>query len=399
MASGLISTVVLEAVDLDLTLRFSSVTLCISQQWNPILLLITNCGLTTHQIIRHGEWLTSTPVQTVVILDNTWNFFLVGDTLYFSADDGSIGHELWAHRPSSISYNTNTGGNVTTWAINASLPSGVSFGTNNGTIYGTPTELWTQTSYMVWANNSGGSSVAYLNITVVEELANIAYNPTSVTVVRGYTMANISANNTGGAVVSWAISPTLPSGLSFDNGTIYGRPLSNMSATTYTVYANNSGGSATATLTLTVNEPTPNVDYSPDNYTLTNGTSYTITPTLLGQTGNISSILGAGTPSAHGACTYGNLLIFRTDDWRMLGVQHKPVSLDQQPVRACYERFIHFMHASHCSQRHDVFPSINQQHRCRTLEDRRNRRWDKHGQGHCLRNLFVKPKQLLCLQR
>ena len=157
--------------------------------------------------------------------------------------------------------------------------------------YGTPTELWNQTSYMVWANNRGGSSVAYLNITVVEEIANIAYNPSAVTIVRGYTMANVSANNTGGAVVSWAISPTLPSGLSFDNGTIYGRPLSNMSATAYTVYANNSGGSATATLTLTINEPTPNIDYSPDNYTMTNGTSYTITPTLLGQTGNILSLI------------------------------------------------------------------------------------------------------------
>ena len=334
---------------------------------------------------------------------------LVGDTLYFAANDGSTGYELWAHRPLSIDYNTNTGGNVTTWAINASLPSGVSFGTNNGTIYGTPTELWTQTSYMVWANNSGGSSVAYLNITVVDELptlsyspnslvlikdnqstdlplnatltgpgtitsweinatlpsglnfgtsngtvwgiptvlqttaaaytiwannsggssvaylnitvvdelANIAYNPSSVTIVRGYTMANVSATNTGGAVVSWTISPALPSGLSFDNGTVHGRPMVNMSATTYTVYANNSGGSATATLTLTINEPTPNIDYSPDNYTMTNGTSYTITPTLLGQTGNISSILGAGTVSASGACTYGNLLIFRTNDWRM----------------------------------------------------------------------------------
>ena len=103
---------------------------------------------------------------------------LVGDTMYFSADDGSTGRELWAHRPLNIGYNTNTSP-----TINASLPSGVSFGTNNGTIYGiSPTELWTQTSYMVWANNSGGSSVAYLNITVVEELANIAYNPTSVRV-------------------------------------------------------------------------------------------------------------------------------------------------------------------------------------------------------------------------
>ncbi|MEC7278623.1 MAG: putative Ig domain-containing protein [Candidatus Thermoplasmatota archaeon] len=150
-------------------------------------------------------------------------------------------------------------------------------------------------------------------------LADISYDPSSVTVTRGYDIAPITANNTGAEVLSWAISPALPSGLSFENGTIYGRPLINMSATAFTVYANNSGGSATATLTLTVNEPTPNVDYSPDNYTLTNGTSYTITPTLLGQTGNISSITGiTGTLATNtGACTYGDLLIFRTNDWRM----------------------------------------------------------------------------------
>ena len=209
-------------------------------------------------------------------------------------------------------------GTITSWEINATLPSGLNFGTSNGTVWGIPTVLQTTAAaYTIWANNSGGSSVAYLNITVVDELANIAYNPSSVTIVRGYTMANVSATNTGVAVVSWTISPALPSGLSFDNGTVHGRPMVNMSATTYTVYANNSGGSATASLTLTVNEPTPNIDYSPDNYTMTNGTSYTITPTLLGQTGNISSILGAGTVSASGACTYGNLLIFRTNDWRM----------------------------------------------------------------------------------
>ena len=106
---------------------------------------------------------------------------LVGDTIYFSADDGSTGYELRAHRPSSINYQTNTGGAVTTWAINARLPSGVSsFGTNNGTIYGTPTELWNQMSYMVWANNSGGSSVAYLNITVVDDVPTLSYSPSTL---------------------------------------------------------------------------------------------------------------------------------------------------------------------------------------------------------------------------
>ena len=146
-------------------------------------------------------------------------------------------------------------------------------------------------------------------------------------------MANISANNTGGAVVSWSISPTLPTGLSFVNGTIYGRPLSNMSATTYTVYANNSGGSATATLTLTINEPTPNIDYSPDNYTMTNGTSYTITPTLLGQTGNISSILGAGTVSASGACAtvFGQLLIYGSNEYRLWAFNTSQPSSSNNP--------------------------------------------------------------------
>ena len=80
----------------------------------------------------------------------------------------------------SINHQTNTGGSVTSYAINATLPEGLSFGTNNGTIWGTPTELWTQTSYMVWANNSGGSSLAHPNITVVDELPTVAYTPAVV---------------------------------------------------------------------------------------------------------------------------------------------------------------------------------------------------------------------------
>ena len=73
-------------------------------------------------------------------------------------------------------------GVITSWAINASLPSGLSFDTNNGTIDGTPTELWTQTAYLVWANNSGGASVAYLNITVVDQVPTLSYTPTTVAV-------------------------------------------------------------------------------------------------------------------------------------------------------------------------------------------------------------------------
>ena len=245
------------------------------------------------------------------------DFVLLGESIYFRAADGTA-YRIYAYQPSQINHQTNTGGPVTSWAINASLPSGLSFSTTNGTVYGTPTELWARTSYMVWANNSGGSSVGYLNITVEEDLAAISYDPSSVTVTRGYDIAPITANNTGAEVLSWAISPALPSGLSFENGTVYGRPLVNMSATAFTVYANNSAGSATATLTLTVNEPTPNVDYSPDNYTLTNGTSYTITPTLLGQTGPIQSFITNGSVSSSAcAVPFGDLFLYGTKDHAM----------------------------------------------------------------------------------
>ena len=64
----------------------------------------------------------------------------LGDTIYFSADDGSTGYELWAHRPSRIDYNTNTGGAVASWAISASLPSGVSFDTVSYTHLTLPTK-------------------------------------------------------------------------------------------------------------------------------------------------------------------------------------------------------------------------------------------------------------------
>ena len=39
------------------------------------------------------------------------------------------------------------------------------------------------------------------------------------------------------------------------NGTITGTPSVNQTATTYTIYANNTGGDASTTVSITVNEP------------------------------------------------------------------------------------------------------------------------------------------------
>jgi len=60
----------------------------------------------------------------------------------------------------------NSGGVVVTWSIDRALPAGLAFDTSSGTISGTPTAASPQTSYLVTATNSGGTSSTTLSITV-----------------------------------------------------------------------------------------------------------------------------------------------------------------------------------------------------------------------------------------
>ena len=187
-------------------------------------------------------------------------------------------------------------GVITSWEINASLPSGVSFGSNNGTIYGTPTELWTQTAYLVWGNNSGGSTVAYLNITVVDQLPSISYSPDELILTNNTVSSDLPLAPTltgAGVITSWEINASLPSGISFgsNNGTIYGTPNELWPQTAYRVWANNSGGSTVAYLNITVVDEIPTISYSPDDLTLTNNIASSdlpLAPTLAGS-GTITS--------------------------------------------------------------------------------------------------------------
>ena len=91
---------------------------------------------------------------------------LVGDTLYFSADDGSSGHELWAHQPNEItslgggSGSGSSGGmtnitSATSCTTSPSLPNGLNIDSSTCTISGTPTDAASNATYTITAVISG----------------------------------------------------------------------------------------------------------------------------------------------------------------------------------------------------------------------------------------------------
>ena len=116
--------------------------------------------------------------------------------------------------------------------------------------------------------------------------SSITYTGTSFVETKGTPMTTGIPNVGGGPVVSWSISPGLPTGLNIDasTGEISGTPSALSTLTTYTITATNSGGSTSTTIDITVNDIIPStVSYVPDTYTFTKGTSdSTSTPTANG---------------------------------------------------------------------------------------------------------------------
>ena len=118
----------------------------------------------------------------------------------------------------------------------------------------------------------------------------ISYSPNVFDLTQNIAMSTVTPT-VAGTVTSWSISPSLPNGLSLSstNGAISGTPTAISSTTNYTITASNSGGSDTATVTITVSEPLPVIAYNPNSFTLSVGTAMTsVSPTLYG-TGTVDS--------------------------------------------------------------------------------------------------------------
>ena len=101
-------------------------------------------------------------------------------------------------------------------------------------------------NYLIYGNNSGGSSVAGLSITVLEPAPTITYlGPSTLVLTRGevYAGSHYTPSLAASAVASFTVTPELPDGLNFNNGTIFGTPNINSTLVQYNITASNNGGS------------------------------------------------------------------------------------------------------------------------------------------------------------
>jgi hypothetical protein len=145
-------------------------------------------------------------------------------------------------------------GTVTGYTISPALPAGLAIDATIGVISGTPTAVTASSVYTITASNAGGSTTTTVRLVVNDVSPAIAYASPYYSFTTGVASVTISSTNSGGAVISWSVSPALPPGLTIDasSGAISGTPIAASSPTIYTVTASNSGGTATSRLTLAV---------------------------------------------------------------------------------------------------------------------------------------------------
>ncbi len=144
-------------------------------------------------------------------------------------------------------------GTVTTYSVSPELPAGLSLSASTGVISGTPTAVTSAASYTVEASNAGGSASATITIMVNNAPPAISYGGTNFTLTKQGPV-HLTPTNSGGAVVTWSMSGTLPAGLTFSttDGSIVGTPTAATAAGSYVVTAQNSGGQTQVSLVLAV---------------------------------------------------------------------------------------------------------------------------------------------------
>jgi len=159
---------------------------------------------------------------------------------------------------------TTIGGRVVSWEVEPALPDGLQLFDTDGSIRGSPTAVQGMSQYRITATNTGGSISLDILISVKDiPVANLIYTPAEYDLIIDDSIS-VTPTHSGGSSDSWHIEPNLPSGFAFDHsdGTIAGTATEVQDFwSSYTIWANNTGGSTSTTFRLRI------ISIAPENIT------------------------------------------------------------------------------------------------------------------------------------
>ena len=152
-----------------------------------------------------------------------------------------------------------TSGSPTGYSISTTPSAGLSFSTSTGQISGTPSATLSATNYTITANYAN-STTATVVISITVLAPTISYSGSSFIFNSGNSISSLNITATG-TPASFAVSPSLPAGLTLNTGTgtISGTPTVSSAATNYTITATYAG-SVTASVSIS---------FTVVNYTIT----------------------------------------------------------------------------------------------------------------------------------
>ncbi|MDM0053507.1 kelch repeat-containing protein [Variovorax sp. J22R115] len=172
------------------------------------------------------------------------------------------------------------GGDVSSFTVQPALPDGLVIDPLTGVISGTPNRLAAPASFTATASNSAGSTSTVLQIEVRQPPGvaptSLNYQEPKALYATGKPITPNMPHSTGGPIDAFAVTPTLPLGLSIDasTGVISGTPHDANTAANYTVTGSNAAGSVSATVNIQVvlagtDVPISSMDTARTNHTAT----------------------------------------------------------------------------------------------------------------------------------